>query len=258
MANNMRDIQNRMNTVKSTSQITNAMKLVSMSKYQQYVRKTGGFEAFMKEMKTIQSQSKDWDTLDTKNGLAICFSADLGLASLYQNTLYKELKSSGIENVLWIGKKMYDRIKKDPHFNMVNEKMMSSEDVDVEALFQQVLKWMKTYQIFVARPHLVSGESIEVEWKIADETLTDLSGTEFYPNYEEANARFVEMNMLLTLYDALYSSKTTEHMIRRLAMDTATDNAEGLHASLKLQYNRLRQEKITQEILELSSGMESR
>lgn len=258
MANNMRDIQDRMNTVKSTSQITNAMKLVSMSKYQRFVRKSEALDKFMKEMEYIKSSSTDFHSLDTKNGLAICFSADLGLASLYQNTIYREMKSSGIENVLWIGKKLYDRVKNDHEINVINDEMLSSEDADIDALYEQVLELMKDHQIFVARPRLVSGETIEVDWKIADKELLEDELTEFYPDYESANESFVKMNMLLTLYDAYYSSKTTEHMIRRLAMDTATDNAEALHDDLQLQYNRLRQEKITQEILELSSGMESR
>lgn len=258
MANSMRDIQDRMNTVKGTSQITNAMKLVSMSKYQRYVRKSMGLEEFMKEIDRLPTADKDITRLDTKNGLAICFSADLGLASLYHNTMYKELKSSGIENVLWIGKKLYDRVKKDYEITVINDQVMSSEDVDMDELFELVLQLKDEYQIFVARPRLVSGESIEVEWKIADKILLDDEITEFYPDYESANDSFVKMNLLLTLYDAFYSSKTTEHMIRRLAMDTATDNAQALHDDLQLQYNRLRQEKITQEILELSSGMESR
>lgn len=258
MANNTRDIQIRMNTVKNTSQITNAMKLVSMSKYQHYARLVDELEDFLKEMKHIKVETTEAEEMDTEHGLAICFSADLGLASLYHNSIYKQLRAAGFKNVVWIGKKLYDRVCNEADFHVLNEQMIASEKVDVNQLFADVLEWMKDYPIYIARPRLISGETIEVDWVSGDKQLVDSDFVDYYPDRESANARFFEMNLLVTLYDGLYSSKTTEHMIRRLSMDTATDNAQSLYDDLQLRYNRLRQEKITQEILELSSGMESR
>lgn len=257
MANSMKEIQDRMNTVKGTSQITNAMKLVSMAKFQQYSRKAGTLENFVRQMQTVPTYSQDRETIDRSRSLAICFSADLGLASMYHKTLFAELEHSGMEHVVWIGGKFYDKIAADRHFDVLNEEL-SSENIDIDQLFDRVLEWMKEYDVFVARPRLSSGDSMTVEWINADDHLLSQAQTEFYPNYEEADRMFFRLNTLGVLYDCFYHSKVVEHTIRRLAMDSATDNAEDLYKDLQLQYNRLRQEQITQEILELSSGMESR
>lgn len=257
MANNMKEIQDRMDTVKGTSQITNAMKLVSMAKFQQYSRKAGVLDEFVKDIQTLPNHQEDRQTIDRQRSLAICFSADLGLASMYHKSLFAELVRSGIEHVVWIGGKFYDKICEDERFDVLNEEM-SSEDVDINQLFDQVLEWMNDYEIFIARPRLSSGDSVTVEWQNADDHLSPDPSIEFYPSYEAADKLFVELKTLAVLYESFYHSKVVEHTIRRLAMDTATDNAEALHAELQLQYNRLRQEQITQEILELSSGMESR
>lgn len=257
MANNMKEIQDRMDTVKGTSQITNAMKLVSMAKFQQYSRKAGVLENFVRELKTLPNEQEERDTIDRDRSLAICFSADLGLASMYHKTLFAELERSGMRRVVWIGGKFYDKISEDERFDVLNEEM-SSEDIDINQLFDRVLEWMKDYDVFIARPRLSSGDSVTVDWQNADDHLLADERIEFYPNYQAADHMFVELNTLAVLYDSFYHSKVVEHTIRRLAMDSATDNAEDLYNDLQLQYNRLRQEQITQEILELSSGMESR
>ena len=60
------------------------------------------------------------------------------------------------------------------------------------------------------------------------------------------------------MYSALYSSKLSEMSMRRIAMEQASDNASELIDDLKLQYNRTRQAKITQEITEIVGGSNSK
>lgn len=258
MANSMKEIQDRMATVKGTSQITNAMKLVSMAKFQTYSRKAKKLNKFVEQLGELPTEAHERETIDREKSLAICFSADLGLASMYHKSLYRELLDSGIKHVFWVGGKYYEQVKNNRHLNLINEEPMSSEEMDIEALFDQVLEWMDDYDIFVAKPRLRAGDSMEVEWVNADDHLKQEELVEYLPDFASVDHMFIRLNTLASLYDCLYHSKVVEHTIRRLAMDSATDNAEELHDDLQLQYNRLRQEQITQEILELSSGMESR
>ena len=60
----------------------------------------------------------------------------------------------------------------------------------------------------------------------------------------------------LKLYAALLDSAAAEHAARTVAMQTATDNAENLLQELTLQYNKGRQQKITNEILDLAGGQQ--
>jgi F-type H+-transporting ATPase subunit gamma len=59
------------------------------------------------------------------------------------------------------------------------------------------------------------------------------------------------------IYSALVNSYSAEQSARMMAMDAANDNASELLANLTLQYNHLRQNAITQEITEISSGARS-
>jgi len=58
----------------------------------------------------------------------------------------------------------------------------------------------------------------------------------------------------MRLYLALLDSSVSEHTARMLAMQTATDNADELLEEIKLQYNKLRQQAITSELLDIVGG----
>ena len=77
-----------------------------------------------------------------------------------------------------------------------------------------------------------------------------------YYKGDTANKRFKEFYLYLTLYEAYYYSKFSENMTRRIAMEEASNNASDMKEELRNRFNQLRQEEITQEILELSAGVE--
>ena len=76
----------------------------------------------------------------------------------------------------------------------------------------------------------------------------------FEPNYETANKAFQLIYLESVLIDAYYESKVAEYTMRRVAMEKATDNADEMLYDLQLQYNRLRQEKITEELQDLTQA----
>ena len=59
------------------------------------------------------------------------------------------------------------------------------------------------------------------------------------------------------LYSSVIESATCEHAARRMAMESATDNARDMLSKLSLYYNRARQSAITNEIIEVVSGSEA-
>ncbi len=79
----------------------------------------------------------------------------------------------------------------------------------------------------------------------------------YEPDYEGLCNRLLEHNLSVQVYRALLEAQASEHGARMMAMDNATDNAQEMVEELTLQMNRLRQESITREILDVVGGAEA-
>lgn len=252
MAENIKTIQLRLGTVNQVSKITKAMNLVAMSKLQKFQRKMNEFSEITKEFEQIETE-----TYAESSGLpilGIVIASDLGLAALYNRTIQKAVEELDTENVLWIGKQGYERMQKNPSIEILNE-MRSSDHLDIELLYDEMIALMAEYRIQIAVPKM-SGNDVIVNWRELNQQLFKSDLVLYEPDYATANQRFQEFYLYMTLYEAYYQSKFSENMTRRIAMETATDNANEMRETLRNRYNQLRQEEITQEILELSAGVE--
>lgn len=252
MAENIKTIQLRLGTVNQVSKITKAMNLVAMSKLQRYQRQMNEFSEITKEFEEIETETfKESEDLPI---LGIVISSDLGLASLFNRTLQKAVEDLDTEHILWIGKQGFDRVKKNPSFEVLND-LRSSDHLDIELLYDQMVHLMGSYRIQIAVPKM-SGNDVEVHWRELNKQLVESDLILYEPSYEVANERFQEFYLYMALYAAYYQSKFAENMTRRIAMQAATDNANEMREELTNRFNQLRQEEITQEILELSAGVE--
>ena len=91
-----------------------------------------------------------------------------------------------------------------------------------------------------------------------EETDADASTVfEYEPDVKTVLERIMQSYLVGYVYSALVNSYSSEQSARMMAMDAANDNASELLAQLKLEYNHLRQNAITQEITEISSGARS-
>ena len=252
MAENIKTIQLRLNTVNQVSKITKAMNLVSMSKLQKFQRKIKEFGDIATEF--VHVKTEPFKRAEELPKLVILFASDLGLASLYNRTLETAVKNATPEKVYWIGRQGFDRVEKNPDLDLLNEKQ-SSDRVELEDLYDEVISLMEDYQIQIAVPHM-NGNTVEVHWRGLNKQLLNSDLIIYEPDYDTANKRFKEFYLYLTLYESYYYSKFSENMIRRIAMEEASNNASDMKEELRNRYNQLRQEEITQEILELSAGVE--
>lgn len=252
MADNIKTIQLRLGTVNQVSKITKAMNLVAMSKIQK----------FQRNIKELSEITKDFDRFETETfeetadapTMAICIASDLGLAALYNRTLINEVKELNPDYIYWIGKQSYDRLRKDDSVKVVNQ-IMTSDHLYLEDFYDKVLSLMKNYRIKIAVPRM-SGNEVAVTWRSLSQRLRQTDLIIYEPDYATANQRYQEFYLYMTIYEAYYTSKFSENMVRRIAMETATDNANEMREHLRNRFNQLRQEEITQEILELSAGVE--
>lgn len=252
MAENIKTIQLRMNTINKVSKITNAMKLVSLSKLQRYQRKVKEFEEIVEEYAHIPSEKiAGSEELDV---LAICFVPDLGLVSGYNQAMTKAARELDPDAIFWVGSQNYEKLERVTDLKVLNSKVQS-DNLDLDIFYDEVIKYIKDYQIYLAVPEM-RGNELEIDWKYLNEQLVYNDFIVYEPDYETANRRYQEFSILLLLYEAYYQSKFSEHMTRRIAMEQATDNANDMREELNNRYNQLRQERITAEILELSAGVE--
>lgn len=252
MAENIKTIQLRLNTINQVSKITKAMNLVAMSKLQKFQRKITEFRDISLDFVNIKTEL--FEEAEDLPKLVICFASDLGLAALYNRTLETALREKGADKVYWIGRQGYERIQKIPTVDLLNDKE-SSDRVELEDLYDEIIELMDDYQIEIAIPNM-SGNSVEIHWRGLSRQLLNTDLIVYEPDYKTANNRFREFYLYLSLYEAYYQSKFSENMTRRIAMEEASNNANDMMEDLRNRYNQLRQEEITQEILELSAGVE--
>lgn len=252
MAENIKTIQLRLGTVNQVSKITKAMNLVAMSKLQRFQRQMNEFAEITKEFEEIETETYE-ESRDLPI-LGVVVSSDLGLASLYNRTLQTAVEDLDSNHVLWIGKQGYDRLQKNSTVEILNN-IRSSDHIDIETLYDEIVALMESYRIQIAVPKM-SGNDINVEWRELNRQLVNSDLILYEPSYEVANQRFQEFYLYMALYEAYYQSKFSENMTRRIAMQAATDNANEMREDLTNRFNQLRQEEITQEILELSAGVE--
>ena len=251
MAENIKTIQLQLDSVNQISKITNAMKLVSMSKLMNFQNRIKGLEDLALEFDDLQTESY----LADKNLpiLAVVVASDLGLASLYNKTIQRATEKAEVDAVMWIGNQGYERYQKMENIKVINERI-PSDHVRLDDLYDRVTKLMKEYRLIIAIPEMDS-DTLVVKWRDLNKQLLDSDFIVYEPDYASANQRFQELYTFMTLNEAYYQSKYTENLTRRIAMEQATENADEMREELTNRYNQIRQEEITQEILELSAGV---
>jgi F-type H+-transporting ATPase subunit gamma len=290
------DIRRRVRAVKSTQQITKAMKMVSSSKLRRAQERILKSRPYAQEMlRVFNSLAARTDEhmhplLQEKPGgrtLLIVITADRGLAGSFNANVIKgaaefishQPRETGREIALaLVGRKGRD-------FFMRRGFDVRYEEV---GLFQQI-KWTHAQAIAntaikefldgdVSSVYLVYNEfrSIMVQ-RVAVERLlpiANLDGTEnadgskfgdpstavdyiFEPTPEELLGTFLPFHVAVQVNRALLESSAAEHAARMTAMDSATRNAREMVDRLTLYMNKVRQAAITREIIEIVAGAQS-
>ena len=183
MAENIKTIQLRLNTVNQVSKITKAMNLVSMSKLQKFQRKIKEFGDIAAEFVTVKTES--FERAEDLPKLVVCFASDLGLASLYNRTLETAVKNTNPDKIYWIGRQGYDRVQKNPALELLNNKE-SSDRVELEDLYDEIIALMQEYQIQIAVPHM-NGNSVEIHWRGLNKQLLNSDLIIYEPDYDTSN-----------------------------------------------------------------------
>lgn len=280
----LKEIRNRITSVSSTMQITNAMKMVSaakLKKAQDSISATLPYSNKLSELiKNISSSTDSDDTnplfekRESKNLLIIAITSNKGLCGGFNSNIIKEvnnIKSTSASkrvDLLTIGKKGDDILSKKfevisshndvyDNFNYSNIKEIaetvmqkfSDKEYDEVTLVYNHFKNAAT-QIVTKEQYLPIEES-------ADENNSVSGDYIFEPNRPKILNELIPKSLSIQLFKAISDSIAGEHGARMTAMHKATDNASELRDQLKLTYNKARQTAITNEILEIVGGAEA-
>ena len=237
---NLNAIKNRIAAIKSTQKITNAMRLVSISKLQQYKRLQDSLAPYFNEVAKVSRNFESMQT-NSKPKLYVVIAPDL--------------RAEETGDILWVGTQGYDLAIKQG-FNIINKKTYS-EKIDLDEFIGETKKYLDEYAINLIIPSYGGSMSLEFAQENLNVILANNYDVVYYPNFSESSHRYQEIVMNAMVYYCYYASKFSEYTTRRIAMESATKNADDMIEELQLAYNRVRQEAITQEISELISGMEA-
>lgn len=278
---NLREIKGRINSTKSTKQITKAMQMVSSSKLRRAEQNAKAYVPYMEKIQdvvgAIASGTKDsghpmLTARPVKKTAYLVIGSDRGLAGAYNSSILRQVqrtiderhKSKDEYVILAVGRVVRDYFVKRDH-NVISDVVGLPDQpsfADIKEIARKAVGMFidGTYdELYMYYNHFVSAIASEVtEKKLLP--LTDLAPASSNASYEFEPSGEAILEVLLPqyaeslVYGALLDGKASEHASRMTAMKNATDNASDLISDLSLQYNRARQAAITQEITEIVGG----
>ena len=290
----LKDLRNRIDSVKSTKKITQAMKMVAASKLKkaQSIAEKGrsyssGLDSIVKGL-VNSSENIDHPLLDNNVGdknlsLIIVVSSDRGLCGGLNSNIVKGVKKQINElegknksaSLVCIGKKGFDLLSGlyEKMFNF-EVKFINIGEIDyksTEEIGKKILNsfYKKDFQecsLFYNHFNSVISQEVKVEKLIpyskpseSDRENQNNIDTyfEYEPNEEEVLSKILPKNFIVQIYKAILESRASEQGARMTAMDNATRNAGDMIDNLSLKYNRQRQAIITKELIEIISGAEA-
>ncbi len=278
-ADNMKDIKRRIKSVGNTMQITKAMELVASSKLKRAKKRSDDSKPFFttlyETMENIVKNNTDFSSIYTydrevKKSLYIVISGDRGLAGGYNINLFKSLisdiKDKQNTDLLCIGKKALEYFTR-LDFNIRESYIDVLEDMDIatssdisniiiagfiENKYQQVyLTYTKLVSPLEQTPKTIKILPLRID---KNSNNFKQSFIEYEPSGEEVFNSIVPKYISGIVYGACIESFASEQSARRIAMESASDNAKDMINTLSLKYNRARQAAITQEISEIVAG----
>ncbi|MCM1377427.1 MAG: ATP synthase F1 subunit gamma [Clostridium sp.] len=294
----LRELKTRIGSVASSEKITGAMKMISSAKVHKNEAALRQLQPYKNQIQKIMAHILDSGTTfsspliesrDVKNIGIIIFGSDDGLCGAFNLNVFKFLlvkmnslrESYGKDvsfTVIPVGKKMLkacshledEDISVIPHAGVdskmeadkVNEFTLDRQKAFLNSEFDLVeVIYMSFHSMARQRPAMAQLFPV-VESQIAAEASHDSKEeNQLYIFEPDPNAIFNEvlpMFVLSTMQQITIENRASEQAARVMAMQSANDNAHKLLEELQLEYNKLRQQSITTELLDIIGGQAGR
>lgn len=276
----LRDLKNRIKSVRNIQQITKAMKMVAaarIKKAEDQLKAARPYADKLKEVVFDLTSGMDevlhplMEVRPVNNVAIIVVSSDKGLCGAYNNNLLKmawpELSTRPPSKLVAIGSKVnkylarrsvqpeISKVNWAPEFELAEEYAVLLTDWFVSGEIDQVVVY------YTQAVSAMTQEPVrEVILPLEKEGISDEVGAipySFEPSAEKALDILLPRYLRNVVFKILMEAKVSELAARLKAMSNATDNADKLAGELTLEFFRVRQEAITNEILEISGGAEA-
>lgn len=291
---NLKEVRNRIASVKSTKQITSAMKMVAASKLRKaqnailtmrpYASK---LQEIMQNLSTSMSDSNEsvfTKQRELKKVLLVVVTSNRGLCGAFNINVVKQAAHLLNTELAWqhrqnnvdllcVGKKGADLLKS-KGFSLMEVNTEIFNELSFSNVTPLAVKLMVDYSagtydritIIYNRFKNAAVQVLETEQflPIVETKPENIKGSHrsqpnyiFEPDKEEILMALIPKTLQIQFYKVLLDSFAAEHGARMTSMHQATENATELLKDLNLSYNKARQASITNEILEIVSGAEA-
>ena len=283
----LKEVKQRIQSVKNTQKITSAMKLISASKLRRAQNKIESVQPYKQKLNdmlvTFLANTPDVTTpyirkSELHNVAVIAVSSNSSLCGGFNANIIRctkevlaEYSAAGVENaeVYTVGKKIADSLRKSgfsPREELMSQ-AVAPEYATVSNVAYDLMQRFATgnidkieliYTHFVSAAKQMSVRETFLPIDIKEYNMGEGSEYSFDYIVEPGRERLVELLLpkviAMRLFTALLDSVAAEHAARMLAMQMATDNADELITTLVREYNKSRQQAITNELLDIVSG----
>lgn len=283
----LKEIRKRINSVKSTKQITKAMKMVAAAKFRKAQIRITELKPYAEKMEAVLKNLASsvgtghplLEARPVKCVEVLTLTGDRGLCGAFNTNVMKvafktikDLQAQGYTvSISSIGKKGFDLFKRKEMtlrkswsglsgkitYAVAQEIAKDLTEAYINGTFDELILIYNEFKSPVVQrvrtAQLLPMAPIKSEEKPA-ETNVDII---FEPNQQAVFESLVPKNVEIQIYRALLDSQAAEEAARMTAMENATKAANDMIARLTLKYNKARQESITKELMDIVGGVEA-
>ncbi|MFG6500775.1 F0F1 ATP synthase subunit gamma [Sulfitobacter sp. 1A13191] len=290
---NLKDLKNRISSVKSTRKITKAMQMVAAAKLRRAQEAAEAsrpyserFNAVMAGLAVSVGGSDSAPKLLSGTGedkvhLLVVMTAERGLCGGFNSNIAKKAKAHARDllaqgkevKILTVGKKGRDALRRDLGVHLVGHVDLSEVKKigygDAQNIAQDVLNRFDAGEFDVATIFYAKFVNVVMQTPTAQQIIpAKFDGEEgddsaastlfdYEPSEEAVLADLLPRGVATAIFSALLENGASEQGARMSAMDNATRNAGEMIDKLTIEYNRSRQAVITNELIEIISGAEA-
>jgi F-type H+-transporting ATPase subunit gamma len=289
----LKELRNRIASVKATQKITKAMQMVAAAKLRRAQTAAEAARPYAERMESVLSNLAT--ALEGRDGgpplmvgtgkddvhLLIVCTAERGLCGAFNSSIVRlarehviRLRSQGKEvKIICVGKKGLDQLRRQfkdliidtiefrgvrqltfEHAEQVSEKVLG---LFAEGAFDVATLFFSRFKSVISQ--IPTAQQVIPASIPTESNGVDLGGAvyEYEPDEAEILTELLPLNITVQVFKALLENAASEQGARMSAMDSATRNAGDMIGKLTLNYNRTRQAQITKELIEIISGAEA-
>jgi len=262
----LREIEDRLKSIRNIEKITNTMKIVASTKLTRAQRAMTESRQYGKTSNTVfeQAETKALEGEDKKT-LIVVASSDKGLCGGIHSGLSKRVRKMLIDtpnaDIVVLGEKCKAQLSRSSGKNIVLNFAGIGKDVpsfaDAQAIADQIILLPTDYSsVQIVYNKFINAQSYEATpiEAFSEEAIANSPNFSTFEIDDEALANLREYALANSLYWALAEGHACEQSARRNAMDNASKNAGDMIGKYQILFNRTRQAVITGELVEIITG----